>query len=82
MNANDFKVRNLTVDSLNGILFNDIITMRTNQSFDYLNVAGIVNVEKPIRVKRFYTHHGESKVQVDLQSERENSVMVRKILIN
>lgn len=80
MSSVDFSAKSLTVGSLNGVPFDDIITLHTNQSFDYMRVDGVVHVGEPLKVKRVFTYGINDKSLFDLALERENSVMVRNNL--
>lgn len=61
---------NIKVGTINGIPFNNLFTLHTNQSFDYnIVVEGAVNVKNPMIV------NGPVN-QINLRNERDNTVMV------
>lgn len=79
MNAADFRARHLTVGALNGIPFNDILTLKTDQSIDILKIEGKVFIKEPLKVNRFHTNGVNKKNPIiDLRMERSNTVMVKK----
>ncbi len=77
MNAKDFSAKYLTTEALNGIPFNEIITLGTNQTIKFLKVEGVVSVKEPLRVRNFYTNSLKERNLINLEAERENTVMVR-----
>lgn len=61
---------NIKVKAINGVAFNNFFTLHTNQTFDYnIVVEGAINVKNPMIVNGHVN-------QINLRSERDNTVMV------
>lgn len=78
MNGGDFHAKHLMVGSVNGIPFDNFLTLRTEQTIDFWKIEGGVRVIEPLKVNRFFTNGANEKHLIDLRVERDNSVMVRK----
>lgn len=76
MYSGDFNAKYLTVGSLNGIPFDHILTLKTDQVIEYLKIEGAIKVNEPLNVMRFYTNGVNEKNLIDLMIQRENSVLV------
>lgn len=69
-NGSAFYAQNFTAKSINGLLFDDLFTLHTNQTFNNLvGVVGSVTTNYPLVVKGAVN-------RMSLEQEFENTVMV------
>lgn len=75
MNSHDFYAKYLTANKLNQIPFGDIITLKTNQTFERLKVNGTLYVTEPLKIDALFVPGYQEPIFIDLKGERQNSVM-------
>lgn len=70
VNGSFLYAQNFTADSINGLSFDDLFTLHTNQTFNNLvGCLGSVKVKHPLVVRGAVN-------RLNLDQERENTVMV------